>query len=80
MRLDAVGVLTEDGILDVMTGFTICSTAASRKLFDTMIQNETFDNFGVLTTITNSSTNMEKIKAIFVKATYTYDMFAASGR
>lgn len=68
MRLDAAGALTEDIVRDVLTRLTICLTVA-------FIQNATLGNFGVLTTITNSSVHIEKIKAIFNKAIDIYDLF-----
>ena len=78
MRLDPGGALSEDIVLDVLVGLTICSTVAFRELFDMMLQNAILGNYRVLTTTTNSYLHIETINVISVKATDTYDLYATS--
>jgi len=72
-RLDATGALHEDVIIDILTGLSITSVSEFRKMFDTMLQNAKFGNYALLPGVTNMSTTMDIIKAIFSQATDYYD-------
>jgi len=79
-RLDAAGALHEDVIIDILTGLSITSVSDFRKMFDTMLQNAKFGNYSLLPGVTNMSTTMEIIEAIFSQATDYYDKMNHSNK
>ena len=75
-----VGALREDVIIVILTGLSITSVSEFRKMFNTMLQNAKFGNYALLPRVTNMSSTMEIIEAIFSLATDYYDKMNHSNK
>jgi hypothetical protein len=72
-RLDAVGALLEEHVIDVLSGLSICTNSRFRDMFKHLKQSAELENLHVLGTISLDSTPMEQIEPIFDKAIDQYD-------
>jgi len=78
-RLDAVGSLGSEYVIDVLEGLCVCSCPEFKSMFEVMLNMAKLGNYDVLSTISQSSTPMEMIEAILTKAVAQYDLLADTG-
>ena len=79
-RLDAVGALTDDHVLEVLSGLCICTNAKFRGMFTHLKQSAELkmDNLSVLDNVSEGASNMEQIEGIIEKAIDTYDILCTA--
>lgn len=73
-RLDSVHALTDDHVLDVLTGLTIAGNQRFKDTFKFLKQSADLNRLDMLETVSIDSTPIEKIEAIMDKAVTDYDM------
>jgi len=80
-RLNAVGALTDDHVLEVLTGLSICTNKRFRDTFDLLKKQYDLDpsNLSVLKEIPVDATPMEQIDGILRKAVDMYDKLCLGG-
>jgi hypothetical protein len=80
-RLNAVGALTDDHVLEVLTGLSICTNKRFRDTFDLLKKQYDLDpsNLSVLKEIPVDATPMEQIEGILRKAVDMYDKLCLGG-
>ena len=67
-RLDAVGSLGSEYVIDVLEGLCVCSCPEFKNMFEVMLNMAELGNYDILSTISWASTPMEMIEAILSKA------------
>jgi hypothetical protein len=72
-RLDAVGSLQDEHVMDVLSGLSICTNTRFRDTFKHLKQSAELDNLTILGTIPADATPLEQIEAILDKAMDQYD-------
>ena len=73
-RLDACDSLEDDMVIQVYKGCGITSHAGMKKLMEQLAVHAEFDKFDLLEGVNSASTNLDKCKGIFKKATEFYDV------
>jgi hypothetical protein len=72
-RLDAVGSLQDEHVMDVLSGLSICTNTRFRDTFKHLKQSAELDNLTILGTIPADASPLEQIEAILDKAMDQYD-------
>ena len=78
-RLDAVGALRHENVMDVLTGLSICTNFRFKGMFTHLKQAADLDNLTILPGIEYNSTALEMIEVILNKAVAHYDALCTSG-
>jgi hypothetical protein len=79
-RLDAVGALTFDHVLEVLTGLAICTNKRFRDTFDLLKKHaELTNNLKLLETVPQDATPWEQIEAVLARAVDLYDKLSVAG-
>jgi hypothetical protein len=78
-RLDAVGALRHENVMDVLTGLTICTNARFKGMFTHLKQCADLDNLHILQGIDHDSSALDKIEVVLDKAVAQYDSLCTSG-
>eukprot|EP00956_Cyclotella_meneghiniana_P029569 scaffold72032_cov23-Cyclotella_meneghiniana.AAC.1 len=79
-RLAADGLLTQDHVIDVLTGLCICSNAKFKGIFTHLLSNAELDCLHlVLSTIPHNPTPLETLEAVLQKAYDMYDTLNIAG-
>eukprot|EP00956_Cyclotella_meneghiniana_P015031 scaffold22790_cov42-Cyclotella_meneghiniana.AAC.3 len=79
-RLAADGSLTQDHVIDVLTGLCICSNAKFKGIFTHLLSNAELDCLDlVLPTIPHNPTPLETLEAVLQKAYDMYDTLNIAG-
>ena len=72
-RLDSVGALQEDHVIDILTGLSICGNSCFRSMFELLRQSADLGNMNFLDTIDPLDSPMDKLEAVLEKAVDVYD-------
>jgi hypothetical protein len=78
-RLDAVGALTDEHVMDILTGLGICGNIRFRKKYEHLKQGAEF-NLLPLEGVTTYSSPLEKIEAILDNAAMTYSSYCLANQ
>jgi hypothetical protein len=80
-RLNAVGALADDHVLEALTGLSNCTNKQFRDTFDLLKKNYDLDpsNLNILKEIPVDATPMEQIDGILCKAVDMYDKLCLGG-
>eukprot|EP00956_Cyclotella_meneghiniana_P028265 scaffold65213_cov39-Cyclotella_meneghiniana.AAC.4 len=78
-RLDAVGALTDEHVMDILTGLSICGNSRFRKKYEHLKQGAEF-NLLPLEGVTMYSSPLDKIEAILDNAATTYSSFCLANQ
>jgi hypothetical protein len=79
-RLDSVGALRAEHVMDVLSGLIICSTVKFRDLFKHLKQTAELNHLSLLLPIPADASPFEQIEGILEKAVDQYDLMCVAGQ
>ena len=78
--LDVVDALTDEHVIDVLTGLSIVNNLRFKKMFEQLLNCADLGTINVLSTIKQDDTPLEQIKGILDQATRTYDKLSKGNK
>ena len=79
-RLDSIGALRSEHVMDILTGLGICSNTKFRDMFKHLKQTAELNHLALLLpTLSDDATPMEQIDAVLDKAVDQYDLLCTAG-
>ena len=79
-RLDSIGALRSEHVMDILTGLGICSNTKFRDMFKHLKQTAELNHLALLLpTLSEDATPMEQIDAVLEKAVDQYDLLCTAG-
>ena len=78
--LDVVDALTDEHVIDILTGLSIVNNLRFKKMFEQLLNCADLGTVNILPTVKQDDTPLEQIKGILDQATRTYDKLSKGNK